>query len=91
MGPGACQGHTLKLGRAHANVIVLQKNIIELATARQTPDAGAEENAGASQLGPDFSGIAYDNAQLHEVQVVPVPDAVRGPARVAWQLLTENT
>ena len=91
MGPGAFQGHTLKLGRAHTNVIALQKKIIELAKKQQTPDAGAEENADASQLGPDLSGTADNNAQAQGAQAVPVPDAVRGPAHVACKLLTENT
>ena len=88
---GGVQGHTLRLGKAHAGAIVLQKKIIELAKKQQTPDAGAEENADASQLGPDLSGISDDNAQLQEVEAVPAPGAVLGPAHVAWQLLTENT
>ena len=31
------------------------------------------------------------NAELEEPQAVPVPDAVLGPAHVAWKLLTANT
>ena len=84
LGPGAFQGHTLRLGKARANAIALQKKIIELAKKQQTPDAGAEENADASQLGPDLPGLADNNAQRQAAQAVPVPDAVRGPAHVAW-------
>ena len=91
MAPGAFQGHALKLGRSHADVIVLQRMIIDLAKQQQPPDVDAKTNADASQRGPDVHGVVGNNAQLQEAQAVPVPDAVRGPARVACQLLTENT
>ena len=84
MDTGAFQGHTLKLGRAHANALALQKKIIELAKKQQTPDADADEEADAFQLG-------NRDAELEEVCAVPVPDAVLGPAHVAWKLLNENT
>ena len=48
LGPGACQGHTLKLGRSRTNVIASHKKIIELAKKQQAPDADAEENADAA-------------------------------------------
>ena len=70
---------------------MLRKKVIELVKQQQTRDADAEENADASQLGPDFPGVAVSNAQMQEAQAVPVPDAVRGPAHVARQHLIENT
>ena len=76
---------------ARANAISLHTETIEPAKKPQAPDAGAEENADTSQLAPDSSGNTDDNAQLPEVQVVPVPDAVHGTSYVAWKPLAETT
>ena len=70
-----------------ANTIALQKKIIELAKKEQTPDADADEDA----VDGDFSTIADKKTELEQAQAVPVPDAILGPAHVAWKLLTENT
>ena len=84
---GAFQGHTLKLGKARANAITLQKKIIELAKKQPMQDNEEEEDGENG----DFSRIVNRNAELEEPQAVPVPDAVLGPAHVAWKLLTANT
>ena len=78
---GAVQGY----GKAHQDMVALQKKTIALAK-KQAGDAKAEEDG---ETAGDHDSIASGAAQPAAPELVPLPLAMRGPAAVALKLLKD--
>ena len=70
-------------GKDHATMLALQENTIALAKKRKSDDAGPVEEV------PNDSGMLSGASEPPDADWIAMPEAMQGPAAVAWKLLTE--